>query len=311
MKYNIYNVSDEMLAAYLEGRTNAKETMQVLEALRHNPELREIVGIALDIDDEQPVELPMMRLAAESGEKLCGVLCEAYVLRRRKIDFDEQGILELARKNNWLRENGTPLHALGNILANENLMVTRRYDVTLETIAEALAQDNDVIVAVNCKKLDPNCKFGNDANHAVVVTAVDNKANTVTVFDPKSNSIKTLPAATFEGAWKESQHYMVRILQSVWDYQPQPIDMSKVMLSDDFIELREAIAENAHEVWAEARMHEVWTYGPVRDDEKKQHPDLVPYSSLSDSEKEYDRIMATNTIKLVKKLGFAIVKKKF
>ena len=311
MKYNIYNVSDEMLAAYLEGRTNAKETMQVLEALRHNPELREIVGIALDIDDEQPVELPMMRLAAESGKNLCGVLCEAYVLRRRKIDFDEQGILELVRKNNWLRENGTPLHALGNILANENLMVTRRYDVTLETIAEALAQDNDVIVAVNCKKLDPNCKFGNDANHAVVVTAVDNKANTVTVFDPQSNSIKTLPAATFEGAWKESQHYMVRILQSVWDYQPQPIDMSKVMLSDDFIELREAIAENAHEVWAEARMLEGWTYGPVRDDEKKQHPDLVPYSSLSDSEKEYDRIMATNTIKLVKKLGFAIVKKKF
>ncbi len=311
MKYNIYNVSDEMLAAYLEGRTNAKETMQVLEALRHNPELREIVGIALDIDDEQPMELPMMRLAAQSDENLCGIICEVYVLRRRKIKYDEEGILELARKNNWLRKNGTPLHALGNVLANENLMVTRRYDATLENIAEALAADNDVIVAVNCKKLDPNCKFGNDANHAVVVTAVDNKANTVTVFDPQSNSIKTLPAATFEGAWKESQHYMVRILQSVWDYQPQPIDMSKVMLSDDFIELREAIAENAHEVWAEARMLEGWTYGPVRDDEKKQHPDLVPYSSLSDSEKEYDRIMATNTIKLVKKLGFAIVKKKF
>ena len=311
MKNNIYNVSDEMLAAYLEGRTNAKETMQVLEALRHNPELREIVGIAMEIDDEQPVELPMMRLAAESREKLCGVICEAYVLRRRNIKFDEKDILELARKNNWLRENGTPLHALGNILASENLMVTRRYDATLETIAEALAADNDVIVAVNCKKLDSTCTCSNDANHAAVVTAVDQKTNTVTVFDPRNNSLKTFPDATFEEAWKESQHYMVRILQSVWDYQPKPVDMSKVMLSDDFTELREAIAENAHEVWAEARMNEGWTYGPVRDDDKKQHPDLVPYSSLSESEKEHDRIMATNTIKLVKKLGFAIVKKKF
>ena len=40
----------------------------------------------------------------------------------------------------------------------------------------------------------------------------------------------------------------------------------------------------------------------------KKHPDLIPYSSLPDSEKEYDRLMALDTIKLVKKLGFEIVK---
>ena len=40
----------------------------------------------------------------------------------------------------------------------------------------------------------------------------------------------------------------------------------------------------------------------------KQHPDLIPYSALPDGEKEYDRLMAVNTIKLVKKLGWKIVK---
>ena len=76
------------------------------------------------------------------------------------------------------------------------------------------------------------------------------------------------------------------------------------------MELREAIAENAHDVWASARIKEGWTYGQVRNDEKKQHPDLIPYSALPDSEKEYDRLMAMDTIKLVKKLGFDIVKQK-
>ena len=75
-------------------------------------------------------------------------------------------------------------------------------------------------------------------------------------------------------------------------------------------ELREAIAEHAHDAWATARRKEGWTYGPVRDDRRKQHPDLVPYASLPEGEKEYDRLMATNTIKLLKKLGFEVVKRR-
>ena len=101
---------------------------------------------------------------------------------------------------------------------------------------------------------------------------------------------------------------MVRVLQSVEDYEPQPINLDDIELTDDLVELREAIAENAHEVWAAARKKEGWTYGKVRDDEHRKHPDLIPYSALPDSEKEYDRIMALNTIKLVRKLGFDIVK---
>ena len=113
----------------------------------------------------------------------------------------------------------------------------------------------------------------------------------------------------FVAAWNESRNYMVRVLQSVEDYNPQPIKLDDIPLGDDLLELQEAIAENAHDVWAAARINEEWSYGPVRDDAEKKHPDLVPYSALPDSEKEYDRIMALNTIKLVKKLGFDIVKK--
>ena len=93
------------------------------------------------------------------------------------------------------------------------------------------------------------------------------------------------------------------------EYIPQPIDVSDVEIPAELEPLREAIAENIHEVWSAGRMKEGWTYGPVRDDKLKKHPDLLPYSELPDSEKEYDRIMAFKTIKLVKKLGFDIVKR--
>ena len=112
----------------------------------------------------------------------------------------------------------------------------------------------------------------------------------------------------FLKAWHESRNYLVRVLRSVDDYEPHPLNLEAVPLTDDLQELQEAIAENAHEVWAAARKAEGWTYGPVRNDALKQHPDLIPYSALPDSEKEYDRLMAVNTIKLVKKLGWKIVK---
>lgn len=41
----------------------------------------------------------------------------------------------------------------------------------------------------------------------------------------------------------------------------------------------------------------------------KQHPGLVPYDELPESEKEYDRHTAMETLRLIKKLGFEISKR--
>ena len=92
-------------------------------------------------------------------------------------------------------------------------------------------------------------------------------------------------------------------------YIPKPIDLSDVQLSDELNELREAIAENAHDVWAVERQAQGWTYGPQRDDNKKQTPCMVAYSQLPDSEKKFDRDMAINTLKLVRKLGYDLIKR--
>ncbi|MBI5633479.1 MAG: Ryanodine receptor Ryr [Nitrospirae bacterium] len=89
-------------------------------------------------------------------------------------------------------------------------------------------------------------------------------------------------------------------------YQPKPIDTSAIKLPDYLTELAEKLAENNHDLWAQQRIFEGWTYGPNRDDAKKTHPDLVPYAELPESEKEYDRITAMETLKTIMAMGFRI-----
>lgn len=307
-------ISDELLAAYLDGNTNEEETKQVLRALKTDKELQAVLDIAMQVDDANAQVnvdfLPMLQKAALSDENICAVLCEIFILHRRHLPYDEDWLLNTARRRDWLRPEGTPLYCLGNLLAYSGLFVSRRYDSTLEDIQDAILKDNDVVVGVDREKLYAEETDLEDlTNHAVVVTHVDE--DSVTIFDPYQEPyIERIPLEDFLNAWKESHNYMIQILQSVDEYEPHPVNVDNIPLDGDLEELQEAIAENAHDVWAEARMKEGWTYGLERDDVNLKHPDLIPYTALPDSEKEYDRIMAFNTIKLVKKLGFDIIKRK-
>lgn len=91
-------------------------------------------------------------------------------------------------------------------------------------------------------------------------------------------------------------------------YVPQPLDTSKVELPEELMELVEEMAKNVHEVWAKTRMEQGWTYGEVRNDALKHHPCLVEYEELPEDERVYDRNTAIGTLKLIRQLGFKIVK---
>ncbi|MBQ8479665.1 MAG: hypothetical protein IJ503_04670 [Akkermansia sp.] len=92
------------------------------------------------------------------------------------------------------------------------------------------------------------------------------------------------------------------------EYIPAPIDTTDIVLPDTLQELQELLAKNAHEVWAKQRMNEGWSYGPTRNDELKQTPNMVPYEALTELEKNYDRSMSAETLRLIMKLGFTISK---
>ena len=91
-------------------------------------------------------------------------------------------------------------------------------------------------------------------------------------------------------------------------YTPQPIDTKDVVLPEELEQLVEEMSKNVHEVWADTRIQQGWTYGEQRNDELKTHPCLIPYEELPEEEKEYDRNTSIGTLKLIMKLGFRITK---
>lgn len=87
---------------------------------------------------------------------------------------------------------------------------------------------------------------------------------------------------------------------------PPVNDSARLPLPEELAPLREALAENIHDIWAAGRLAEGWRWGPARDDEKRQHPCLIPYGELPEAEKEYDRRTAEGTIRFILEHGFEI-----
>lgn len=325
-KKSVNNISAEVLAAFLDGNATAQESKKTFDALIEDAELRELMHISQSVDAElgmTPQEcefLPMTAMAATCNEEnYCCLECEKYILRKLNIEFDEDQLLQNAILNGWQKEKGTALHNVGRHLENKGLIVTRQYNASIEDIATALQGNDYVIVAVDSGELLGNrtneiiedLLIGQIPDHTIVILSLDENSNTITLFDPNSsNAEDTYPIEQFKDAWNDSKNYLVTISSnSMKTYTPKPIDLSDVELTEDLDELREAIAENAHEIWAVNRQAEGWTYGPQRDDQLKQTPDMVPYSQLPEGEKEYDREMAMKTIKLLKKLGYDLIKR--
>jgi hypothetical protein len=90
-------------------------------------------------------------------------------------------------------------------------------------------------------------------------------------------------------------------------YDPHPVDTSAVDLPPELLTLLDRLAEHNHDVWARQRVVDGWRLGPARNDELKEHPSLVPFAELPESEKNYDRVLASETLKLILLLGYRVV----
>jgi RyR domain len=91
-------------------------------------------------------------------------------------------------------------------------------------------------------------------------------------------------------------------------YIPKPIDTSPVELTVDILALVERLAEHNHDLWARQRLSDGWKYGQERNDQRKEHPCLVAYDQLPESEKDYDRNTAIGVLQAIMALGYRIDK---
>ena len=310
-------ISDELLAAFLDGNTNAEDTMRVLNAAEQDMELQEIIRIASEVDEDmaitiKPTIIPMTAMAAKKKETyLCDIECEEFVLHQFGIEVTHKSLLDTAYKNCWLKDKGMPLYNIGRLLEKNNLPVSRRYNSTIEEVVRLLSAGNQLIAVVDDTLLGNAQSSANQhPNHAVAISSISVETDEIILFNPNTDEELTkYSISSFMEAWRQSNNYLVVInTTDRFIYEPSPIGLDDVELSEDLSELQEAIAENAHEIWAKNRRDQGWSYGPERNDQKKETPDMIPYCNLPESEKLYDREMAMQTLKLVKKLGFDIVK---
>ncbi|KAG6576456.1 ryanodine-inositol 1,4,5-triphosphate receptor Ca2 channel (RIR-CaC) family protein [Phytophthora cinnamomi] len=91
-----------------------------------------------------------------------------------------------------------------------------------------------------------------------------------------------------------------------YKYTPQPVDTRRIRLPHSINLLAELLSQNAHEVWAVGRINQGWRWGTQRDNDKKLHPDLVPYEALTEQDKQYDRDTSMSALKVITALGYVL-----
>ena len=86
---------------------------------------------------------------------------------------------------------------------------------------------------------------------------------------------------------------------------PTTTDAAPLALRDDELE---RLARREHERWLRERAQQGWSYGSVRDDRRKLHPDFVEWAELSDESRDKDRDAVRNIPRLLRAAGFQILR---
>ena len=89
-------------------------------------------------------------------------------------------------------------------------------------------------------------------------------------------------------------------------YEPKSLDLTRVQIPADLINLVEQLAEITHDNWLKQRLADGWRHGQSRNDLLKEHPCIVPYDDLPESEKEYDRKISLGVIQAMLALGYRV-----
>ena len=213
-------ITDELLAAFLDGNVSGKEAEAILEAAVTDSSLREFLAIAAKVSDHPLQESsPLAALAAEAPDRLCAVHCERYVLQCFGMTRSVEELVSYANGRGLIKDGGTPLANVGYISEHYGLSVSRVFASDLDVVEKALSEGSQVIAAVDVGELDPSraeyeCLedriIGPRPDHCVVVLACDLAADEVVCYDPSSGDIPvSIPVTAFLNAWKDSENYLV------------------------------------------------------------------------------------------------------
>ena len=215
------NISDEMLAAYLDGNAtiDERETISI-----SNLDLASIANdIRLSSEIEIPAELameidinPYMQQYADT----CAIKSQQLILNDFGIPCSEDDLVRYSIERGWYNGHGTNMEDVGNLLEDAGIECTRQCDANVFNLVSELSQGHKVIVGVDSGELWGNrflewlkdFFFGETPDHALLVTGIDTRdPNNVKVIvtDPGTGETgKAYPLEQFMDAWSDASCYM-------------------------------------------------------------------------------------------------------
>ena len=229
-------ITDELIACYLEGNLTEEQRSAVEAYLSENEEAMEDVLMArAELDYQEMTASPSIfaksmidydeyALAAASDKMDCAIKAQQMVLRNYGIEVSVEELTELAKKNGWFEEGkGSAFDFVGELLNTYGVEAVQMRNAGIYHIMHELSQGHKIIVGVDddspIQETDADEAFGFDgAQHVMLVVGIDttDKDNLkVVVRDPSHpEKDQVYDAKDFMQRWNNTGCFMVATKQA-------------------------------------------------------------------------------------------------
>ncbi len=219
------------LAMFVEGKLRGSRLAAVKRHLEECSVCNEVVRVYMEFAAMEAVKMKddevAMRRAARTGNNLCVLYAERYILQSFGMAVKMDDLIGLAWSDGWLNREGVQFRCIGKVLEHYGIEVIRKSGSTIPDIRKELARNHFVIVGVDAGELFARTKirkikekvedwFENRPDHALIVTSVcqdSPKHGEISLlnFEKARPKEYTVPLNKFMEAWEDSGNYMVII----------------------------------------------------------------------------------------------------
>lgn len=226
MKNEPMQITDELIACYLEGKVTDEERKAVEAYLSENEEEMDILFAARaemayqdDIAHQSVfarsmIEYDEYALAASSEKMDCAIKAQQMVLRNYGIEVSTEELTALAKKQGWFEDGkGSAFDFVGELLNHYGVESVQMRNAGVYHIMHELSQGHKIIVGV-----DADAAETAEAQHVMLVAGIDTTDPNnlkVVVHDPSHpEQDNTYTANEFMERWKHTGCFMVSTKQA-------------------------------------------------------------------------------------------------
>lgn len=217
MKNEEMQITDELLACYLEGKVTDAQRKAVEAYLAENEDEMDILFAARaekayqdDIAQQSVFARSMIAydeyaIAAASDKMDCAIKAQQMVLRNYGIEASTEELTALAQKQGWFEEGkGSAFDFVGELLNHYGVEAVQMRNAGVYHIMHELSQGHKIIVGVDSGADNDNGK----AQHVMLVAGIDTTDPDhlkVVVRDPsRPEQDNTYSANEFMERWKHT-----------------------------------------------------------------------------------------------------------